>query len=387
MDVTKSTKQLMPIAQSNDTKLGTPRNAKGKNAGASTTKAKQETVSLAMDVAKSTKQLMPIAQYNDTNPGIPQRSISTMTKKEKHPHPVVNNSEQLMPIAQYNDTNPGMPKRSISTKIAKHPHPLSFKSKRHEPESMPEPCPQPAATTASDRRSRINPRTASNSSKDKSGPRRRSTSTRRPSRLETKTNTRFEDSSTSPRSPRGKSGLRESRKTRLQSNTTKEDSQTSGEPTDETTKSHKLDASCNTSFNQTPKSYLPRLQQPGEKFKIQERKQAVNKGLDKFLQMVADNEPVSKIKDDNRSVYSAIPELERMRKMAKGKQRDKRRFQRRDDPDPNNESVMNMSVGSMPAMDMHAGNISSSSGMDHRPVISLRKTHFSKKLRNLDLTF
>jgi hypothetical protein len=250
----------------------------------------------------------------------------------------------MMPIVQYTSSTPKSAKRT-----------------------------NPGSSTTKEKQG-INPGTSETKKESKIN--RRSTS-RRPARLEAKPSTASEDRNKSPiRSPQRKSWLH---KTVLKSKSTKEDSQTSGEPTDEMT-------------NRGPKSYVPRLHQPGEKEKAQERKQTVNEGLDKFLQMVADNGPVSKIKDENRSVYSAIPEVERIRKMAKSKskQRGKPVSQRRGDSDPNNDletSDLNMSVGSMPAMDGHKANTSSSSGMDHRPVISVRKTHFSKKLRNLDLAF
>ena len=83
--------------------------------------------------------------------------------------------------------------------------------------------------------------------------------------------------------------------------------------------------------------------------------------------------------NENRSVYSAIPKMERMRIMAK-KQRNKRR-----DPDPMDlESDVNMSEGSKPG-----GNRSASSRLGRRSVVSLSEseTHFSKKLRKLDLAF
>ena len=416
MDVMpKSTKQLMPIAQYHDD-----------NANDDGT---HNTTLMMMDVPKSTKQLMPIAQYHhdNTNDDETYNTLATMMNAPK-------STKQLMPIAQYHDhtnnygTSPKRAKRATPgnattmTDDERQPdHPSSVlssslndkeQSSMYESESMPEPCPQPSSssssTTALGRRSTV-------TKKDGSSSRRRSTSTRRPERRDTqkKSTIKPDDSNSlkSPISPRRRSGL--SRKTRIKPHThnhtpNKEDSQTSGEPTDETTKSHKLmmdndeeSSSCNNNaiscnHHRGPKSHIPRLQKPGEKEKAQERKQAVNKGLDKFLQMVADNAPVSKIKDENRSVYSAIPEMERMRKMAK-KQREKRESSRRhrdldpnnlietfdNDDDDDNDNDMNMSCGSMPA-----GNTSSaSSGMDHRPVVSLSKTYFSKKLRKLDLTF
>jgi hypothetical protein len=379
-DVPMSTKQLLPIAQYNDPVLGKPKSAKRTNPGTSKTKEKQENrVNLVSDVVKSTKQLLPIKKSRDAAPQSAKRSSSPRTLTTKEKEAIVNlasdvpmSTKQLMPIAQYNDTiceTPKTAKRASSRKSTrikkeKQPDPVALKSSMDEPVSTPE---------APDRRSRVK----------KDGTLRRST-TRRPDRLDAKTSVGAEDSLKSPKSPRRTSGL--SRKNRVKPIATpKQNSQTSGEPTDETIKSRKLDASSNASFNRRPKSKsdVARLQQPGEKEKAQERKQAINKGLDKFMEMVADDAPVSDIKDENRSVYSAIPEMERMRKTAK-KQRDKRVSKRGDpDPDPNDfESEMNMSVGSMPG-----GNTSTSSGMDHRPVISLSKTHFSKKLKKLDLTF
>ena len=218
-----------------------------------------------------------------------------------------------------------------------HPAPLLLlKSSKHEP--MPEPCPQLSPTKAPGRRSSIK----------KDGTRRRSTSTRRPDRLDaSKTSARSKDSHKTPRSPRGRSEL--SPKTRAKTNNTaKEDSHS---------------------------------QKPGGNEMAQERNHAFDKGIEKKLRMVGDNAPISKIKDENSSVYSAIPKMERIRMVAK-KQRIKRLTQRRDLDLMDLESDVNMSEGSKPG-----GKTAASSPLGCRPVVSLRDTHFSTKLRKLDLIF
>jgi hypothetical protein len=187
------------------------------------------------------------------------------------------------------------------------------------------------------------------------------------------------------------------------------DSQWSGEPTEENSNDDGDDSkdvrpivkrissieSDNMSLNsRRRKSYLPRKISKCEMDESKGHKTSINSSLDKFLSKIGDSSPV--VKDDNRSVYSAIQDKDRWKRARDKKLGEKLAARgvsrhgvlKRDSELQRtfSDSSDSMSVISAPTLtsSMPSPNIQDER---HRPVVDLKKTQFSSKLNKLKVAF
>jgi hypothetical protein len=143
------------------------------------------------------------------------------------------------------------------------------------------------------------------------------------------------------------------------------------------------------------RSYLPRNTAKGDKYNSKEQRDSIKSSLDKFLEKMDDTGPI--IKDDNRSVYSAIQDNDRKKRIRDRKREELGTTRIRRIPRQNSRTTArgverqasddddNVSVSSAPMFSSRQARKRLEE--QTRPVVNLKETNFSTKLHKLHVAF